>query len=295
MAQWQQLIIDTQAPFAEQFSEQLEALGASSVTFQNQQDEQPLFELKPNDSPLWDKVSVVGLFTQESNLTAILEELHQTLPEQAWLNQRIEPLEDKNWNLAWMDHFEPLRFGHQLWVCPSWKPCPDPQAVSILLDPGMAFGTGYHATTALILEWLTQQNLKHKTVVDYGCGSGILGIAALKLGAKHVMAVDIDPIALETTLDNAQKNHLNLEQLSTYLPEDCPDYPCDIVFANILAEPLHDLFPVLNHLVKPQALLLLSGIMRNQVDSLMACYSSSFIFEQPIFKEEWALLIGKHN
>jgi len=160
-------------------------------------------------------------------------------------------VEDKDWEREWMDDFKPLRFGDRLWIVPSWHDAPDPHAANLLLDPGLAFGTGTHPTTALCLEWLDGQDVTSRQVIDYGCGSGILGLAALLLGADHVIGVDTDPQALEASRENARRNKVEEERLDLFLPGDEPDTMADIMLANILAQPLIGLAPRLAAKVKP--------------------------------------------
>jgi ribosomal protein L11 methyltransferase len=205
---------------------------------------------------------------------------------------KIELLEDKDWEREWMDNFHPMKFGERLWVCPSWKPVPDENAVNVMLDPGLAFGTGTHPTTALCLAWLDSQNLQDKIVIDFGCGSGILAIAALKLGAKRVIGIDIDPQAITASRDNAQRNNVS-EQLELYLPADLPTgVVADVLVANILAGPLRELSTNIEAVVKENGLLALSGILQQQADELVEVYSQWFKMDKPEIKDEWARLSG---
>jgi ribosomal protein L11 methyltransferase len=183
-------------------------------------------------------------------------------------------------------------FGEQLWICPSWHQPPKPDAVNILLDPGLAFGTGTHPTTALCLNWLDQAQVKDKTVIDYGCGSGILAIAAALLGAKKVIGVDIDPQALEATQANAKRNNVQIE---TYLPDDCPNITADLVIANILAGPLQTLAPTLVKLSKTKSDIILSGILDSQADAVSNTYQTWFEMQPPTQKEDWIRLVGHRH
>jgi ribosomal protein L11 methyltransferase len=240
---------------------------------------------------------VTGLFAAEHDLAETLRLLAEgqraafagdgPLPE-----FRAEILEDKDWERAWMEHYQPMRFGQRLWVCPSWREPPEPDAVNLLLDPGLAFGTGTHPTTALCLEWLEGQALNAVQVIDYGCGSGILGIAALLLGAHHVMAVDIDPQALTATADNLARNRLPSERLSTYLPLNAPKRQADVLLANILAGPLCELAPTLAERVRPGGRILLSGLLSQQADQLISTYSRWFAMDAPAEREGWIRLSG---
>lgn len=194
-----------------------------------------------------------------------------------------------------MDDFKPMPFGQRLWIVPSWHDAPDPEAANLMLDPGLAFGTGTHPTTALCLEWLDGQDVNGCQVIDYGCGSGILGLAALLLGAEHVIGVDTDPQALEASRDNARRNQVADDRLDLYLPADEPDTRADIMLANILAQPLISLAPHLASLVKPGGRLVLSGILSNQARDVMAAYEPWFVMDEPEQREEWIRLTGRRN
>ena len=185
-----------------------------------------------------------------------------------------------------------MQFGQRLWVCPSWKPVPDPDAVNLMLDPGLAFGTGTHPTTALCLEYLDGLSLEDKQVIDYGCGSGILGIATLLLGATHVMAVDIDQQALDASLDNLGRNKLAPQRMQVYLPEKAPAMEADLLVANILAGPLVQLAPTLTKLIKTGGKLVLSGLLTQQEDEIREAYGESFNLDPVAEKEGWIRITG---
>jgi ribosomal protein L11 methyltransferase len=265
--------------------------GAAAVTLEDAAD-QALFEPDPGETPLWRDIRLSGLFDAGVNIEAIVDRL---LASQASITRsacRIEILEDKDWVRSWMDDYQAIRIGQRLWICPSWKSPPDPQAVNLQLDPGMAFGTGTHPTTALCLAWLDAHHWAGQHVIDYGCGSGILAIAALLLGAESATGVDIDPQSLITARDNANRNGLTAQQLPLYLPGQLPEpVAADTVLANILAGPLVALSPTLSRLVKPHGHLLLSGILQDQVPGIVECYPC-FDFAPPQIDEEWALLVG---
>ncbi|MFI3247474.1 MAG: 50S ribosomal protein L11 methyltransferase, partial [Ferrimonas sp.] len=206
-----------------------------------------------------------------------------------------EALEDKDWEREWMDHFHPMKFGHRLWICPSWREAPEPDAVNVLLDPGLAFGTGTHPTTALCLQWLDSLDLTNKQVVDFGCGSGILAIAAIKLGAADVVGLDIDPQALTASADNAERNGIK-DKLTVYLPKDQPqDLQADVVVANILAGPLRELAPVISALVKPGGQLALSGLLQEQAEELRTIYSQWFTLNPTTIEGDWCRLDGQKH
>ncbi|OCG33529.1 ribosomal protein L11 methyltransferase [Gilliamella sp. Choc4-2] len=284
---WIQLRINTTSDLAEQISEQLEESGALSVTFEDTYDT-PVFEPLPGETKLWGNTDVIGLYDDQIDL----DELKVILDLEQY-SYKIERLEDKNWEREWMDNFHPMQFGKRLWICPSWQEVPDPKAVNVMLDPGLAFGTGTHPTTALCLTWLDSLNLKDKLVIDYGCGSGILAIAALKLGAKRVIGIDIDPQAIQASRDNAARNNVS-NKLELYLTKDIPDaLQADVIVANILAGPLKELEPNINKLVKPSGLLGLSGILTTQSHSVCTAYRSHFELDPVIEQEEWCRITGK--
>src|SRR5687768_7232883 len=192
-----------------------------------------------------------------------------------------------------MQHYHPIRCAERLWICPSWLAPPDPTAVNLLLDPGLAFGTGTHPTTFMCLQWLADQSMEGKSVMDYGCGSGILGIAALLLGAQTACGVDLDPQALLATRDNTARNGLAQERFPVYLPQQAPERPVDVMLANILAGPLVELAPKLNSLLLPGGSICLSGILATQAHTVSAAYGAFIEFEPPRQKDEWVCLAGR--
>ena len=286
--QWIQLIIPCSRLYsADVESAALEA-GALSVTLQDAAD-QPILEPAVGETPLWDDCVMTALFSSKIDTNNVNEQMTTYLS--GTINARWEQLEDKDWSQEWKQHFQPLKCGDRLWICPSWIAPPDLNAVNLILDPGLAFGTGSHPTTHLCLRWLDQQDLKGKIVIDYGCGSGILGIAALLLGAKQVIAVDNDPQALLASRDNAQRNNIAASRLSTYLPDDVPATICaDVMVANILASPLISLAPKLCAMTKPKGLLCLAGLLENQIDAVSKPYLEQFTFSSPSIESEWAQL-----
>jgi len=184
-----------------------------------------------------------------------------------------------------MEFYKPMKFADKLWVCPTGQERLEPHTVCLTLDPGLAFGTGTHPTTALCLEWLASHDLKDKTVIDYGCGSGILAVAALLLEAKQAHAVDIDPQALTATQDNAQKNRVQTRVLC-YLPEQFEPVQCDVVLANILAKPLIELAEAISQLVLSGGRLILSGILAEQTESVLEAYRPYIDFEPAVQQED---------
>ncbi|WP_101758933.1 50S ribosomal protein L11 methyltransferase [Oceanicoccus sp. KOV_DT_Chl] len=293
---WLQLRVQTTREQTGAVEDALLAAGAVSVTMEDNAD-QPILEPAVGETPLWNNTRITGLFTADTDTdqaTVIATASYSCVyPNQHLPSYRWEILEDKDWEREWMDNFHPMRFGRRLWICPSWKQPPEPNDVNLMLDPGLAFGTGTHPTTALCLEWLDSIDVKGKTVLDYGCGSGILGIAALLLGATQVIAVDNDPQALIATLDNARRNNIASEHIHTYLPEDAPaDIQADITVANILAGPLAELAPTISKLTTEHGLLALSGIISSQAEELRQHYLQWFEMDAVVLEQDWARLSG---
>lgn len=292
---WIQLRVTTTEEKAEQVSDMLMGWGAQAVSFLDAHDT-PIYEPMPGEVIYWTNTVVVGLFDAEHPMDKVVSQLKQVSFFKGEPNFKLEQLEDKDWEREWMDNFHPIKFGQRLWVCPSWRDIPDPTAVNVMLDPGLAFGTGTHPTTALCMQWLDATIKPEQSVVDFGCGSGILGIAALKLGAKRVIGVDIDPQAIEASLANAKRNNVE-GQIELYLPKDQPkDFQADVVVANILAGPLAELKTIISAYVKPGGLLALSGILESQAQSVIAAYSDEFTFDPIAVQDEWVRLSArKHN
>lgn len=281
---------------AEAMEESLMAAGACSVTYEDAKD-QPVLEPELGTTPLWDATIITGLFTADEDMQqvqTVASNVFKHLTQQKLPEYRVEILENQDWTRTWMEHFKPMQFGSRLWVCPSWQEAPDANAVNLLLDPGLAFGTGTHPTTALCLKWLDGQGetLANKSVIDYGCGSGILGIAALLLGASRVVGVDNDPQALLASKDNLLRNKLASTQLETYLPEDLPKMQADILLANILAQPLHELKDRLAQLTKAGGKIVLSGILEDQAEDLCTHYKNLFVMDKVVIVDGWARLTG---
>ena len=290
---WLQLELEATPDSAEQLSELLHAAGAAAVTLQDAAD-QPLFEPPLGTTPLWNTTRVIGLFAADTDIPAVLASLQQQLapdPLPAW---HLNPLEDRDWVRAWMDDFQPMRFGEHLWICPSGYTPPEPQAVNILLDPGLAFGTGTHPTTAMCLRWLDAHAPQGMTVIDYGCGSGILAIAACKLGARHAIGVDTDPQALLATHDNAEKNQLS-DCIDVYLTADFQSQPVPLLLANILTGPLQSLAPRFSELVEPAGHIVLSGILAEQAELVMQQYQTAFDIQLVDQQEDWVCLAGRRR
>jgi ribosomal protein L11 methyltransferase len=287
---WLQLILETTPDDAEKFSDLLSEAGASAVTFLDSAD-QPLYEPPVGETPLWSRTRVIGLFDATTDMDAVLAQISNAITPNSLPDHRISPLEDKDWEREWMDNFKPMPFGERLWIVPSWSEAPQPEAINILLDPGLAFGTGTHPTTALCLQWLDAHGAAHDEVIDYGCGSGILAVAAARLGAKHVWAVDNDPQALIATNDNAEKNGVG-EKIQAVLPDGLPAMQTPLLLANILAQPLMELAERFAGHVSPGGDIVLSGILRDQAEQVAACYAPWFDMKAPATQDDWVRLSG---
>lgn len=290
---WLQVRLAISPEQAETYEDALLEVGAVSVTFMDAED-QPIFEPDLNTTPLWSHTHLLALFEADTDAAAVFAHLQlltgTTLPE-----HQAEVIEDQDWERSWMDNFQPMRFGQRLWIVPSWHAAPEPDAVNLLLDPGLAFGTGTHPTTALCLEWLDGQPLKDTQVLDFGCGSGILAIAALLLGAREAVGTDIDVQALEASRDNAGRNGIADDKFALYLPEHMPAMQADVLVANILAGPLVSLAPQLSTLVRPGGLLALSGILAEQGEEVAAAYTKDFDLDPITVRDGWVRISGRRR
>ena len=263
--------------------------GALSVTYQDAADE-PILEPGLGEHPVWPVTQVVALFPDDCDAGRATQRLREALHD-AVIEPRLERLEDRDWSSTWRETFHAMRFGAHLWVVPSGEQAPESDAVTIHLDPGLALGTGTHGTTALCLEWLDAHPPLGREVIDYGCGSGILAIAAGKLGASRVRAVDIDPQALLATRENAGRNGM-AQRVDALFPEALDARPVDLLIANILANPLIELADTLASRVSLQGRIVLTGILAEQAGYVMTAYRPWFEFREPVKREGWVLLEG---
>lgn len=289
---WQQLQLTCNQHIVDDISDFLTEHDAVSVTWQNA-DDSILFEPKPDSRPVWEQIKLTALFKSHHDLKKITENLLAYFSENTISHLSISKLKEQDWENVWMEHYKPVQISKRLWICPTWETPPDPEAINILLDPGLAFGTGTHPTTAMCLAWLDEHIQGGETVIDFGCGSGILAIAALKLGCAKAIAIDIDPQALVVTRENAIKNGIEAEKLIICTPNQIPELTAEIVVANILANPLISLSSQIAELCKLGACLALSGLLAEQADSVEAAYKASFAFNLPIQKKDWVLLSAK--
>lgn len=290
---WLQISINTRKEHTDQAENVMLDSGACSVTYSDAADT-PILEPAPGETPIWNDTVITGLFEHTDNPDKLLNTIKNSLQDMEYTITN-ETLEDENWSRSWMDHYQPMCFGERLWVCPWHIEPPQADAINLRLDPGLAFGTGTHPTTSLCLSWL-DQHIKHQdSLLDFGCGSGILAVAALMLGAKHADGVDIDPQALEASKLNANANDVancfdlfdNQQFNATH-----KNKKYDVVMANILSGPLIELAPILASHTKAQGDITLSGILLEQADDVLNAYETYFDMDTPKIKEDWVLLHG---
>ena len=288
---WQQLSLETGGLNPQQLSTFFEEQGALSVSFEDAAD-QPLFEPEPGTTPLWSATRITALFEATADVSVLKQRLVSTFGATLVARLHEDTLQDQDWERVWLDQFHPMQFGRRLWICPAGqRPAYDKDAVLIDLDPGLAFGTGTHATTALCLQWLDGHPPVNQQVLDFGCGSGILAIAALKLGAAAAWGVDIDAQALWASRENAAHNGVDAG-LMTGLPEALPDQRFDVLLANILANPLIELAPRLAELVRVGGDLVLSGILGEQAAAVRTAYERWFSLSETVERDGWVCLHG---
>jgi ribosomal protein L11 methyltransferase len=286
------MFYEIEFPLSTLNSEAVEAalleIGASSITFSDRGDE-PVLEPKPGEIRLWSDTLVRALFDESHDAALGIHQLATRLGPHITTAARVRAVEARDWERVWLADWKSMRFGRRLWVCPRTAPPPqDPAAVVVRLDPGLAFGTGTHPTTALCLQLLDSMSLSGLSLIDYGCGSGILGIAALMLGAAQVTGVDLDPQALIATRENAIRNGVSAKLETQAVPAELR--PADCVIANILAGPLIELAPTLTAACLPKGDLILSGILKTQAYTVKAAYSSAFDMVQVVGRDEWCCI-----
>jgi ribosomal protein L11 methyltransferase len=288
---WQQFVMHLGTLPASEVERIFARHGAEAVTFSDAGDA-PVLEPAPGETPLWPDTNITGLFADGTDFTRLEDDLQQAFRLTELPPHRIERLGDRVWEREWLQHFRPLRFGRRLWVCPGNFTIKDEGAVVVQLDPGLAFGTGTHATTALALEWLDSLDLRGKRVLDFGCGAGVLSIAALLLGARTATACDLDPQAITATRDNAVRNEVD-NRLTATLDAGIPDGSFEIVVANILAGILIQNAALLCGHLAAGGRLLLCGILEGQVEEVVSAYGERLEFEQPTVRAPWVRLTGQ--
>jgi len=289
---WWQFSLDCRASELEQVEDLMQALGASSISLADAADE-PIYEPLPGTSPVWERSIMTATFDAESDPEILHRRISAALPDRIAASIRRHRLEDEDWEESYKRHFKPIQCAPGLWIVPSWAEPPDPDATVINLDPGLAFGTGSHPTTALCLAWLAAHDVSGLRVIDYGCGSGILAIAACKLGAPEVVAVDIDAQALRACAANFDLNGIDAGRVRVCLPEAMEQRPADLLIANILAGPLIELAPRLAGLVKTGGRILLSGILNSQLEDIQLGYRPYFDLDPARSRDDWACISGK--
>ncbi len=285
---WQQVHITIPKDKLNELEDFLMSIGALSVTFKDAGDN-PVLEPLPGETPLWPELIVTGLFDQKKNINTVMNILQRHYPE---LPTTKDELEDQDWERSWMDDYQPMSFGQRLWVVPTNMPPPEPDAFNLRLDPGLAFGTGTHPTTSLCLQWLDQHDVSQLSLLDYGCGSGILAIAGLLLGAAMAEGVDIDPQAITASEANAETNGVK-EKLAVFLPKQFKQKQFDIVMANILSGPLAELAPKLASYTKVGGSIVLSGILEQQAESVRDVYQQWFDMQPVVVDDGWAMISGR--
>ena len=278
-----ELTVQVAKDLVELIDDSLTSSGAVGVTYVDAKDT-PIYEPKPGETPLWNDIKLTALFDDESLMNAAADQLAQSHPQ---IQQLKTQLKDQVWERVWMEHFKPIRFGQNSWVIPDGYELVDPAAVNLILDPGLAFGTGTHETTALCLRWLDSHDVKGKCLVDFGCGSGILAVMALLHGAKKVICVDIDDQAIQATLQNAKKNGVE-QGIQVVNPENVSAINNqDGILANILAEPLMIYCDEFYRMLKPNGFVVLSGILKSQKDMICEKYATHFIDIESEIDQDW--------
>jgi ribosomal protein L11 methyltransferase len=287
---WHQISVITNEQTAPHLADFFSALGAVSVTYMDAEDE-PVYEPAIGETKIWSNTQVIALYELDADPDLIKFQVYKQFKAdelQRWLHEAIE---DQEWERAWMEFYKPMKFSDKLWVCPTDQEQYEPGTVCLTLDPGLAFGTGTHPTTALCLEWLASHDLTNKTIIDYGCGSGILAVASILLNAKIAHGIDIDPQAITATQSNALKNNVR-DKIHCYLPEQFSPLQADIVLANILAKPLIEMSDQICNLLISGGQLVLSGILFEQADSVINAYKPYINFNPLVQQEDWIRLDG---
>ncbi|MGI9271511.1 MAG: 50S ribosomal protein L11 methyltransferase [Woeseiaceae bacterium] len=292
---WRQFVMDLETLNPDTVEDIFARHGACSITLTDAGDK-PVLEPAPGETPLWPEMRITGLFTPETDLNELRTDLLQSLAIDTLPPHETSDLEDRDWEREWLKDFGPMKFGSRLWICPGDSAIDEQDAVVVRLDPGLAFGTGTHPTTALCLEWLDGLELDSTSVLDYGCGSGVLAIAALLLGSDRAIGMDIDPQAVTATRDNAARNHV-ADQLTVVGDAGDVSGKFDVVVANILASPLIEHAESIAAHVKGGCMLALSGILSEQIDDVLGAYCPWIEFDEPACREQggqtWARVTGR--
>ena len=289
--EWRQFVMNLGELPVDTVEKIFERHGAQAVTLTDAGDN-PVLEPAPGETPLWNDIRITGLFSPSADFEDLRADLLRSLALTHLPDHRVEVLEDRAWEREWLKDFRPMRFGNRLWVCPGEFEVDAPDAIVVHLDPGLAFGTGTHPSTAMCLDWLDGLDLDHKHVLDFGCGSGILSVAALLLGAHSVTAVDIDPQATTATRQNAERNAVARSVRTTVDVRDL-DAAYDVAIANVLAAPLIEHARTICERVVAGGDIALSGILEHQVTAVADAYREWIAFDTPAVRFPWARLTGR--
>jgi ribosomal protein L11 methyltransferase len=289
--EWRQFVMNLGALPVDAVEKIFERHGAQAVTLTDAGDN-PVLEPAPGETPLWNDIRITGLFSPSADFEDLRADLLRSLALTHLPDHRVEVLEDRTWEREWLKDFRPMRFGNRLWVCPGEFEVDAPGAIVVHLDPGLAFGTGTHPTTAMCLDWLDGLHLDHKHVLDFGCGSGILSVAALLLGADSVTALDIDPQAITATRQNAERNAVAGSVRTTVDAGDL-DAAYDVAVANVLAAPLIERARTICERIVAGGDIALSGILEHQVTAVADAYREWIDFDTPAVRFPWARLTGR--
>ena len=290
---WLQLILESDGIYIDEIAEFLEQFGAQSISLEACSEEPVIAEGIVSSVEFWHRTRLTAVLHPDTDLDVLLACLRNHTGADKIYNHRFQVLKDQDWLTIFQDSHGPLVFDDRFCICPSWCEPPAASEHVIVLDPGLAFGTGTHTTTSLCIERLLQHDLAGKTVIDYGCGSGVLALTALSLGAARAYAIDIDPLAIEATRNNATLNGIEADQLIISHPMEIDLNPADVVVANILLGPLQELSTRLADYVNHKGIILLSGIMQQQAEVCLASYRSCFNMLEPVYRNEWVLLEGE--
>ncbi len=292
---WRQFVMNLETLNREVVEDVMMRHGASAITLSDAGDI-PVLEPAPGETPFWPVMRITGLYSGDTDFDALRQDLRQALNISILPPHQVSELPDRDWEREWLKDFGPMRFGSRLWICPGDSEAGDANAVVVRLDPGLAFGTGTHPTTALCLEWLDSLDLTDKTMLDYGAGSGVLAIGALLLGSTRALAMDIDPQAIIATRANAARNHVS-ERLTVVDSAEQVHGTFDVVVANILAAPLMQLAESIATHVASGCMLALSGILSEQIDEVLNAYQPWIEFDEPVCRPQggqtWARLTGR--
>ena len=292
---WRQFVMDLETLNPDTVEDIFLRHGACSITLTDAGD-RPVLEPAAGETPLWPRVRITGLYAVDTDFDALREDLLRSCNITTLPAHQVIELADRDWEREWLKDFGPMQFGTRLWICPGDSHIADDDAVIVRLDPGLAFGTGTHATTALCLEWLDSLDLFDKRMLDYGCGSGVLAIAALRLGSARAVGMDIDPQAVLATRDNATRNRV-AERMDIVGSASDVHGEFDVVVANILAGPLIELADSIAAHVASGCMLALSGILSEQIDEVLSAYRPWIEFDEPVCRQQggqtWARLTGR--